>query len=65
MGQCPDMRLKLETVIKNSKLGAPNSGGPSDSDSNKSSTGGNSSTGTSGGTIKLKTDFSNFSTSSS
>lgn len=66
MSQCPEMRLKLETVIKNSKLGADGKpistagGGDGASSENDGSNKG-SSTGT--GSIKLKTDFSNFHTS--
>ncbi|ODM87689.1 HEAT repeat-containing protein 5B [Orchesella cincta] len=53
MGQCTEMRVKLETVIKNSKSLSGNN------DENKTSSG-NSTSNSSGGSIKLKTDFSNF-----
>lgn len=69
MSQCPEMRLKLETVIKNSKLGADGKpistaggvGGEGGSSENDGGNKGSSGTGT--GSIKLKTDFSNFHTS--
>ncbi|ODM96075.1 HEAT repeat-containing protein 5B [Orchesella cincta] len=53
MGQCTEMRVKLETVIKNSKSLSGNN------DKNKTSSG-NSTSNSSGGSIKLKTDCSNF-----
>lgn len=63
MSQCPDMRLKLETVIKYSKLGG-NSAVSGGVDNDKSATGTGSCGTPASGTIKLKTDFSNFHTSS-
>ncbi|CAL8143424.1 unnamed protein product [Orchesella dallaii] len=53
MSQCADMRIKLETVIKNSKSLSGNN-------SDEKTSAGNSNSNSSSGSIKLKTDFSNF-----